>query len=649
MAVIGNMDQEKFVTRPEPTELQQEELQTLPSYRSIFLAADASDHSNRGATDAAILGAVWNSTVTGAHVYAAKLHDRRFRQMEGGLPEQFKEERELEKQREIHDDLITRGLSVITDSYLDSVEKTCLHKGIDYQRCTLEGKNYRELVRETNSGSYDLLIMGSLGLGAVPGSRIGTVCERVARRSNIDTLVIKDPKRSITTGPILVAVDGSSRSYGGLLTALSMAQSWQLPVHVVSAFDPYYHYVAFNRIAGVLSEEAGKVFRFKEQEKLHEEIIDAGLAKIYQGHLDVAESIAQDYGIEIETELLAGKPYEVIEKQVRKTDPSLLVVGKVGIHADDELDIGGNAENLLRNVGCAVLLSQREHQPRVDVIAEATTSWTRQAEERLNNVPSFARGMARMGVIRYVQEMGHTVVTEKIVDEATRNLCPAMGEEPNAADRPDVHTVSTQTVTAKAETGLRWSREADLIAGSVTDESIRNNLRLRAEKKARQEGSAEVGAVHIMELMDVKPKSAGKSSKCPLGFQAEQDGEQETLNWSAEAKQRLKRVPNGFMRRLTRRRVEQYAREQGESEISADLMSDKYQEWGEGSIKQSMTMPWSETAQAKMDRIPDFVRGMVIKEVERCASKLGFNEVTTEAISKSSNIWASGGMFHSDN
>ncbi len=85
----------------------------------------------------------------------------------------------------------------------------------------------------------------------------------------------------------MVAVDGSSRSYGGLMMALSMARAWQVPVHVVSAFDPYYHYVAFNRIATVLSDEAGKVFRFKEQEQLHEDIIDAGLAKIYQGHLDV--------------------------------------------------------------------------------------------------------------------------------------------------------------------------------------------------------------------------------------------------------------------------------------------------------------------------------------------------------------------------
>ena len=85
----------------------------------------------------------------------------------------------------------------------------------------------------------------------------------------------------------------------GKATAISLARAhWQVPVKVVAAFDPYYHYVAFNRIAGVLSEEAGKVFRFKDQEKLHEEIIDSGLAKIYDGHLQVAESIAADYGMQ---------------------------------------------------------------------------------------------------------------------------------------------------------------------------------------------------------------------------------------------------------------------------------------------------------------------------------------------------------------
>jgi nucleotide-binding universal stress UspA family protein len=164
-------------------------------------------------------------------------------------------------------------------------------------------------------------------------SRIGTVCERVVRRADIDTLVIKSPTQSISAGPIVAAIDGSAQSYGALLSALSLAQDWQLPLHVVSAFDPYYHYVAFNRIAGVLSEEAGKVFRFQEQEKLHEEIIDSGLAKIYAGHLKIAEDIAADYGIRIETTLLDGKPHDVIVRFLRDLQPSLLAIGKLGIQS----------------------------------------------------------------------------------------------------------------------------------------------------------------------------------------------------------------------------------------------------------------------------------------------------------------------------
>ena len=275
--------------------------ESLPHYNSILLAADSSDHSNQGIQDAIAMAHIWQAKITGTHVYAAKLHDMRFRQMEGGLPEQFRQEDELERQRDVHDDLITRGLSIITDSYLDQVDRICDEEKIDFSRRSLEGKNYRELTREANSGNYDLLIMGAQGLGAIKGSLLGTVCERVTRRSNIDTLVVKKPQKSISDGPIVVAVDGSQFSYGGLLRGIAMAQAWDVPLHVISAFDPYYHYVAFNRIAGVLSEEAGKVFRFQEQEQLHEEIIDSGLAKIYDGHLSVSKGIAEDYGIEITT------------------------------------------------------------------------------------------------------------------------------------------------------------------------------------------------------------------------------------------------------------------------------------------------------------------------------------------------------------
>ncbi|MCP5036463.1 MAG: universal stress protein UspA, partial [Rhodobacteraceae bacterium] len=93
-------------------------------YQRILIALDSSDHANAGMDIAiALAGLTTDAQITGVHAYAAKLHDLRFRQMEGGLPEQFREEQELERQRDVHDDLISKGLSIITDSYLDQAER----------------------------------------------------------------------------------------------------------------------------------------------------------------------------------------------------------------------------------------------------------------------------------------------------------------------------------------------------------------------------------------------------------------------------------------------------------------------------------------------------------------------------------------------
>ncbi len=468
-----------------------EKLDFSPNYHSILLATDSSDHSNRATSDTVSIAKLYNAKITGVHVYAAKLHDARFRQMEGGLPEQFRQEQELERQRDVHEDLITRGLSIITDSYLDQIEKICKQESINFSRCSLEGKNYRELVNETKRNSYELLVMGAKGVGANAGSRLGTVCERVVRRTLIDTLIIKDPQRNLADGPIVVAVDGSSRSYGGLLTALSFAKHWNVPVKVIAAFDPYYHYVAFNRIAGVLSEEAGKVFKFKEQEKLHEEIIDSGLAKIYKGHLSVAESIAAEQDITVETVLLDGKPYDAIEKYCRKINPSLLVIGKIGIHADPELDIGGNAENLLRNVDSAVLLSQRQHQPKLDLIADVTTSWTEEAEKRMERVPSFVRQMARLGILRYAQEHNHTVITGRIVEEATAQLMPRHAKE-TISEIVAAHDAGELKPKSMETKELHWQAAAIARLMRVPEGIMRDSSRERIENYAREQGIAEI-------------------------------------------------------------------------------------------------------------------------------------------------------------
>ena len=66
------------------------------------------------------------------------------------------------------------------------------------------------------------------------GSTIGTVCERVVRRANIDVFVAKDRHRVVGDGPIVVGMDGSPKSFGALKTAIDIGRRLDTPVHVVA-------------------------------------------------------------------------------------------------------------------------------------------------------------------------------------------------------------------------------------------------------------------------------------------------------------------------------------------------------------------------------------------------------------------------------
>ena len=384
-------------------------------YRSIYIPFDNSNHALQALELGIAIAQRTGARITGSHVYAARLHDRRFRQMESGLPQRYLEEQTLAAQREIHDDLITRGLQLISDSYLDVVSSKCAEAGVGCQGVTLEGRNWRRLAEDIRASSHDLVIMGALGLGAVAASMLGSVCERVARRVDRDLLVVKTVAAD-RPGAIAVAIDGSAHSYGALEAALGLARIIERPVEAIAVYDPFFHYAAFHSIAGVLSPAAASVFRFKEQEKLHAEIIDGGLARIYQGHLKVAARMAAEEGVKLRTTLLAGKPFEQLLNCARERKPWLLAAGRVGAHADAGLDLGSTAENLLRLADCNVLLAVRSIEPALEQVAETSIAWTSEAEARMQRVPEFARGMARRSVIRHALERGHTVVSSDVID-----------------------------------------------------------------------------------------------------------------------------------------------------------------------------------------------------------------------------------------
>ncbi len=50
-------------------------------YKTIYIPVDNSDHSNMAVDLGVSLAKEFGSKIVGSHVYAAKMHDKRFKQM----------------------------------------------------------------------------------------------------------------------------------------------------------------------------------------------------------------------------------------------------------------------------------------------------------------------------------------------------------------------------------------------------------------------------------------------------------------------------------------------------------------------------------------------------------------------------------------
>ena len=396
-------------------------------YKNMMVALDNSKWSGYAISLALELAGAMGAKVTGVHVYAARLHGERFRQLEPGLPERFQQTEALERLRGVHGDLIGRGLAIIADSYLDIFESKCRKAGVEWARKAYEGRHYAELVRDARESGYDLIAMGAYGLGKSDRSVLGSVCERVARIVECDLLVAHED-RSIASGELLVAIDGSAHSFAALSRALQIGRRFKNPIVAVAAYDPFFHGVAFSSVAKVLSQEASKLFRFKEQETLHDEIIDAGLKGVYMAHLERARNIAKVQGIDLKTDVLEGKPYDTVASLVRKRRPSLLLVGRIGIHHSDGVNLGSTAENLLRLAGCNVLVVNRGagdylETPSADSsTVDAQITWADGVEQRLERVPGFIRKMVRSRIEDYARKNGHAAITLEVFEQACRHF-----------------------------------------------------------------------------------------------------------------------------------------------------------------------------------------------------------------------------------
>ncbi|HUF28646.1 MAG TPA: universal stress protein [Gemmatimonadaceae bacterium] len=563
-------------------------------YREVFVPVDNSLHSDWAVDRAIELCQRSGGRITGNHVYAARLHDVRFRQLETGLPAQFQTPEEIKRQRKIHDKLIEKGLQLIADSFLDQLGKRCDAAGVPLTRQLLEGINYEEIVKEVNRGEgrlpgligfdpnraasydggdkvrgdvrlgedgrivaeeedaaakvvgssgrrYDLVAAGAHGLGRQPLSQVGGVVARALRGIEKDMLLVRDDK-PIEGGRFLVCIDGSSYSYRAMRAALELADTFGGSLYACSAFDVEYHHVVFHNIKDVLSVQASKVFKFEEQEELHNNIIDKGLLKLCQANLKRAEVMAREFpDVPIKTQILVGKPFQVILQWAQEIQPSLMIAARHGAHRIDGTELGSQAENLIRLAPCNLLLIgttgvRPEDIPWIEEDGAASIPWSPDAEVRILRVPPFAQGIARRAVEEFTIEHGGDIVTNARLDAAIAKLLPT-------------HMQLIMGIGSAEELAL---------AEVKAEEQMR---------KTRVEGSD----------LDPEPEAVVETT-CPVtgrkGTRPRTDAD--PIVWTTEAATRLRAVPL-IARPLARNTVERFARSHAIWRVTTTVMDENKQ------------------------------------------------------------------------
>ncbi len=585
-------------------------------YERIYVPVDNSDHSDAAIEVAVALAGATGAHVTGCHVYAARMHDVRFKQMEYTLPDEYRDEQELERQRKIHDSLITRGLQLISDCYLEKLGAIAARAGVPVDYRTFDGKNWECLVKDVHDSGYDLVVMGALGMGAVKDSQLGSVADRVVRRVRTDTLVVRDPHcmRDTASDRIVVGIDGSPQSFGGLIAAMELGRIFRKRVEAVAVYDPYLHYCMFNGIVEVLNAEASRVFRFKEQEQLHEEIIDSGLARIYQSHLRVAADLAAREGVELKTTLLDGKAFKKILQHLRADPPWLYVGGRIGVHSAPDMDIGSNTDNLLRLAPCNVLLSSRSHVPPVDVQAEASLTWTEEALARMEAVPAHVRGVVRTAISRFALERGHSVISSSVFAAAVREIMP-------------------ERAAALGVEGKPSPRAASMAEAAAADTWVCRGCGRPAGFSGRPVTCTVCGSTDFQRLNkeDLAGSAAGVEEETAFdGFK---------VRWAVEAKKVLERVPRGYERRRVKARIEKLARTHRLAVIGAEFatanLDDAYspvaEAVGEGAAEEAAAWVWTDEAERRLEQVPaGFMRTLARTRVEDFARRIGSPRITLE-------------------
>ena len=173
----------------------------------------------------------------------------------------------------------------------------------------------------------------------------------------------------------------------------------------------------------------------------------------------------------------------------------------------------------------------------------------------------------------------------------------------------------------------------EMTRGTLKDEALAGSGQMAAYLNEKIQGGQPATTT-----ASAAPTKAGEksSSGCPFsamvaemgltssGKPANGGAATSEFTWSADAKERLDRLPV-FVKPMVQSSVEAFARKQGYTTITLQVMDDSKNDSPNG-------ITWTREAEQRLDNIPDFIRPMARKEIERVAKERGVDTITAQVM-----------------
>lgn len=171
----------------------------------------------------------------------------------------------------------------------------------------------------------------------------------------------------------------------------------------------------------------------------------------------------------------------------------------------------------------------------------------------------------------------------------------------------------------------------EMTRGSLKDEAQSGSGQMAAYLQDKLHAGPPAGTKSAASPSS-ESRSGEKIGGCPFSAMVAQmgltasdlkAGATSSFTWSSDAKERLEKLP-AFVQPMVKSSVEAYARKHGFTTITLQVMDD--------SKNDSNGIVWAKEAEQRLENIPDFIRPMARREIERIAKERGLATVTVQVM-----------------